>query len=253
MNEVKILNLLIVSWFSLAIIVFVSLFFVVAPYGRHARPGWGFALNDRLGWIIMESVAPLAFFVWYFLGPYNEGAVALIFLIMWEFHYLHRAFIYPFTLRNNARRMMLTVIIMGVVFNAANSYINGRFLYYFSGGYPDNWIKDPRFIIGAFLFIAGFVINRYSDTILRNLRQAGESGYKIPYGGLYHWISCPNYLGEIIIWIGWAIMTWSLAGAAFAAWTAANLIPRARSHQKWYTRYFPDYPPGRKTLLPGIW
>jgi steroid 5-alpha reductase family enzyme len=78
------------------------------------------------------------------------------------------------------------------------------------------------------LFLAGFIINRGADHVLRNLRKPGVAGYKIPYGGLYRWISCPNYFGEIITWIGWAVVTWSLPGLAFAAWTAANLVPRAR-------------------------
>jgi 3-oxo-5-alpha-steroid 4-dehydrogenase 1 len=253
MQEEKILNILILSWFGLAAVIFISLFFIAAPYGRHARPGWGFALNDRLGWIIMEAAAPVLFFVWYILGPYNKSTLSVVFLVMWEFHYLHRAFIFPFTMRSDARRMTLAVICLGLAFNSVNSYINGRFLYHFSGGYPNEWIRDPRFIVGISLFILGSVINRHSDLILRNLRKAGESGYKIPYGGLYHWISCPNYFGEMVIWLGWAVMTWSLAGVAFAFWTAANLIPRARSHQQWYTRHFPDYPVERKTLLPGIW
>jgi 3-oxo-5-alpha-steroid 4-dehydrogenase 1 len=253
MNEAKIFDLLIIIWFSLAAIVFVSLFFFTAPYGRHARRGWGQALNDRLSWIIMESAAPLLFLVLFFIGPYNRSPVSLVFLIMWELHYVHRAFIFPFTIRSSAPKMTLTVIIMGFVFNSANAYINGRYLFNFSGGYENTWIKDPRFITGLFIFILGFVINRQSDLLLRNLRQAGETAYKIPYGGLFHWVTCPNYFGEIMIWAGWAVMTWSPAGAAFAVWTAANLIPRARSHQKWYLEHFPDYPPERKTLIPGIW
>jgi 3-oxo-5-alpha-steroid 4-dehydrogenase 1 len=253
MSEAKIFDFLVVSWFSLAAIVFVSLFFIAAPYGRHARHGWGLALNDRLSWIIMESAAPLLFLVFYLLGPYNSSPVSLIFLIMWELHYLHRAYIFPFTIRSSSPKMSLTVIIMGLVFNGANAYLNGRYLFHFSGGYSSEWIKDSRFIAGMVLFVTGFVINRQADTVLRNLRHAGESNYKIPFGGFYKWISCPNYFGEIVIWAGWAIMTWSLAGAAFAVWTAANLIPRARSHQKWYIENFPDYPAERKTLIPGIW
>jgi hypothetical protein len=60
-------------------------------------------------------------------------------------------------------------------------------------------------------------------------------------------------LGEILIWIGWAIATWSLAGLSFAAWTIANLLPRAKAHHEWYHKKFPEYPPERKALIPGIW
>ena len=70
---------------------------------------------------------------------------------------------------------------------------------------------------------------------------------------MYRWISCPNYFGEIIEWIGWAIATWSLAGLAFALWTAANLVPRAYSHHQWYRESFTDYPPERKALVPRLW
>jgi len=230
-----------------------ALFFYSAPYGRHTRRGWGPAVNNRLSWIIMESAAPLLFLAFYITGPYNKSGISLVFLILWELHYIHRAFIFPFTIRSSAPRMTLTVIIMGLVFNGANAYINSRYLFNFSGGYENSWIKDPRFITGLILFATGFVINRYSDLILRSLRQVGETAYKIPYGGFFRWVSCPNYFGEIVIWAGWAIMTGSPAGAAFAVWTAANLIPRARSHQKWYLEHFPDYPVERKVLIPGIW
>jgi protein-S-isoprenylcysteine O-methyltransferase Ste14 len=70
---------------------------------------------------------------------------------------------------------------------------------------------------------------------------------------MYRWVSCPNYLGEIIEWLGWAIATWSLPGLAFAVWVAANLIPRARAHHAWYQEHFSEYPPGRKALLPHVW
>jgi protein-S-isoprenylcysteine O-methyltransferase Ste14 len=70
---------------------------------------------------------------------------------------------------------------------------------------------------------------------------------------MYRWISCPNYFGEIVEWIGWAIATWSLAGLAFALWTAANLAPRAHSHHQWYRESFADYPQERKALVPRLW
>jgi hypothetical protein len=34
--------------------------------------------------------------------------------------------------------------------------------------------------------------------------------------------------------------------------TAANLVPRALSHHRWYQANFPDYPHERRALLPGL-
>jgi len=96
------------------------------------------------------------------------------------------------------------------------------------------------------------VINQLSDNILLNLRKTPGNGYKIPYGGLFRWVSCPNFFGEIIEWSGFALMIWSPAGLAFAVWTAANLIPRALDHHKWYRENFPDYPQERKAVFPCL-
>jgi 3-oxo-5-alpha-steroid 4-dehydrogenase 1 len=85
------------------------------------------------------------------------------------------------------------------------------------------------------------------------LRQPGEGGYKIPQGGIYRYISCPNYFGEVLEWCGWALATWSLTGLTFAVWTFANLAPRARSHHAWYHSHFPTYPKERKAFIPWIW
>jgi 3-oxo-5-alpha-steroid 4-dehydrogenase 1 len=98
----------------------------------------------------------------------------------------------------------------------------------------------------------GFATNVWADGALRGLRGPGETGYKIPHGGLYEWVSCPNYLGEIVEWTGWGIAAWSPAGLLFALYTVANLAPRALAHHAWYRRSFPQYPPRRKALVPFV-
>ena len=103
------------------------------------------------------------------------------------------------------------------------------------------------------VFFSGLYINRKADHMLKALRAPGDSGYKIPRGWLYERITSPNYLGEIIQWTGWAIATWSLGGVAFAIFTAANLVPRAIQHHRWYHERFPDYPKDRNIILPGVY
>ena len=108
------------------------------------------------------------------------------------------------------------------------------------------------FLAGIALFAAGFLIHSSSDNILRSLRKPGETGYSIPQGGMFRFISCPNYFGEIIEWVGWALLTWSVAGLAFATFTFANLFPRAIAHHRWYRGEFTDYPSERKAIIPFI-
>lgn len=246
-------KIFLIASFSLAAVTFVTLFFVNAPYGRHTRRGWGPSLPNWLGWLIMESPSALIFAALFVIGDAPKSTPMLIFFLMWEAHYIHRAFIYPFMISDGKKIMPLAIMGMAILFNGGNAYVNGRYIFHLSGGYPERWLNSPHMILGLMLFLGGFVINRSADRVLHNLRAPGERSYKIPYGGLYRWISCPNYFGEIIEWMGWAIATWSLPGLAFALWTVANLAPRARAHHSWYHEHFPEYPSERKALIPRIW
>jgi 3-oxo-5-alpha-steroid 4-dehydrogenase 1 len=253
MAETTFYQVLLAAWFVLAALVFILLFFVSAPYGRHIRSGWGPMLPDRIGWVVMEAPSALVFAACFIAGPHRTTITAWIFLGAWLFHYIYRAFIYPLRRRSAGRAMPLSVVLMAIGFNAVNGYLNGRYLFNFSGGYPNSWLMAPPFLLGAALFVAGLIVNRRSDRTLHALRAAGEDGYEIPQGGLYRWISSPNYFGEIVEWTGWAIGTWSLAGLSFALWTAANLAPRARANHAWYRQRFPEYPEERRVLIPGVW
>lgn len=253
MNELALFNLLLVSWFVLGLPVFIALFFYTAPYGRHNRRGWGFQINSRLGWVLMEAPSAVGMVILFALGNKQHNLTAIIFLIMWEAHYLQRAFIFPFLIREKQKKMPISIVLMSVVFNGMNVYLNGRYLFYFASDYPSGWFSSLPFILGFALFIFGYFINRQSDQHLRTLRSDGSTTYKIPVKGLFRQVSCPNYFGEIIEWLGWAIATWSFAGACFAFWTIVNLAPRAKSHHQWYQEAFDEYPPERKALIPWLW
>jgi 3-oxo-5-alpha-steroid 4-dehydrogenase 1 len=243
---------LLLGWLGLSALVLPLLLSVAAPYGRHARSGWGPVLPARLGWFLMElpalAVVPLCFLV----SPRAPGLPELVLLGMWVLHYGHRALVYPLRLHAGSRPMPLTVAAMAFFFNLGNGYLNGRSLAVLAPLYPTAWLLDPRFLSGAALFLAGLALNLHSDSILLGLRRGEDGGYRIPEGGLFRLVSCPNYLGEIVEWSGWALSTFSLPGLSFAAWTVANLLPRALANHRWYRRTFPTYPPERKALLPFV-
>ena len=253
MDQDQLYQLLLTGYLSLAALTFPVLFFISAPYGRHSRAGWGPTLSSRLGWVIMEAPASLIVAATFVGGEQPRTTMTWVFLALWQAHYLHRAFVYPFRLRSERRGIPVAVVGLGVIFNVVNGYLNGRYMFSLSDGYPDQWLLTLRFILGTALFVSGYALNRVADRILRGLRAPGESGYVIPRAGPFHWVSSPNYLGEILEWLGWALATWSLPGLAFALWTIANLAPRAWTNHQWYRRRFPDYPQKRRVLLPGLW
>lgn len=87
-----------------------------------------------------------------------------------------------------------------------------------------------------------------------NLRKPGETGYKIPFGGMFNYVTGANYFGEIVEWTGFAIATGFAAPAvSFAIFTLSNIGPRAIGHHKWYKTTFGDkYPKHRKALIPFV-
>ena len=238
-------------WLTLAVIVSLILIFVKAPYGRHKTKGWGVEISAKKAWIIMESIPAVLLAAILVLG-HNRDLVVLFFWAIWTAHYVNRAWAWPNRAKLEQKLMPLNVVILAVIFNTVNCLLNGIWLFDLSGGYELSWVTDPRFIFGVVIFFFGMIINIKSDDILFSLRDDGSTGYKIPRGGLFEKVSSPNYLGEIIEWIGFAIATWSLAGFTFAIWTFCNLAPRAFAHHRWYKEEFSDYPEDRKALIPFV-
>lgn len=106
--------------------------------------------------------------------------------------------------------------------------------------------------------ILGMLVNAQSDAALRLLRSESrnvKTGYRIPRGyWLFDYVSCPHYLGEVLEWVGFTIACPSVVTASFAAFTAANLIPRAVQQHAWYQNEFGEtYPAQRKAWLPFLW
>ena len=144
--------------------------------------------------------------------------------------------------------MPLLIALLAATTNVGIGYLIGRGLTLFS--ITDLAWNDPNVLIGGGLFFVGFYINLSSDQILFNLRKPGETGYKIPFGGFFRFISSPNYFGEILEWAGFAIMTLSLGAWVFFIWTLSNLIPRAVQNHRWYQEKFDNYPKERKVIFP---
>ncbi|MBA59508.1 MAG: hypothetical protein CMQ40_10100 [Gammaproteobacteria bacterium] len=229
-------------------VVFVVLLYVPAPYGRYARPGWGPLMDNRLGWLVMESPACLLMLVPFLF--IEESSLVLFFLFLWQFHYVHRSFVYPFGLKKEPK-IPIIVVVMAFTFNIFNAFINGFYLSQYSAYYDYSWIYSSNFIVGLAFFLWGFWANKRSDQILYHLKKGkGHENYGVPDQFLYRYISCPNYFSESIQWLGWAIMTMAPPAWVFFLWTVANLFPRAVSHHAWYRKKFGAYPKNRKAFIP---
>ena len=225
----------------LAVVVFVSLFFVDAGYGKFYTPKWGPSVDNHLGWFLMEAPVFVAMLLLWWFSDRRADSVRLVFLLLFELHYFHRAFIFPLQLRGHGR-MPLSIILMGVVFNTLNAFMQGGWIFWVSplDYYPSTWLTSLPFLAGTCVFFTGMFVNIQSDRIIRHLRKPGDTAHYLPRGGMFRYVTSANYFGEFLEWVGFAILTWSWAGAVFALWTFANLAPRAARIYELYRHDFPD-------------
>ena len=241
-----------VLWTIVAVLVFLSLFYKNAPYGRHIKTDSPYTIPSRIGWIVMESPAVIGILTFLYFFNTNIGIVEIVFCCIWLLHYIHRSFIWPIRARLDGKLMSMSVVFMALIFNLINITLQCIWIFIL-GEYSSEWLLTPVFIIGTTLFLIGMIINIRSDNILMKLRATQDEGYHVPKGFLYRYVSSPNYLGEIIEWFGWSLLTLSPAGFVFFIWTLANLVPRAKSNHEWSKQNISDYPSDRNSIIPFIY
>jgi 3-oxo-5-alpha-steroid 4-dehydrogenase 1 len=245
-------SLLVWCWILLAMVMFVVLLFIKAPYGRYSSGNWGITISNRWGWFLMEIISPAVFLFFFIRGESDKNSVTWFIAGLFLLHYANRSLIYPFRIKTKGKKMPLMVVSMAVFFNVANGSILGYFLGNLQTTYSQAWINDFRFIAGTLLFFSGIFINLSADEKLIHLRRNNPDEYRIPFGGMFNLISCPNFFGEILEWLGYALLCWSLPALSFFVWTFCNLVPRALDHHRWYRQHFRDYPENRKAIFPWV-
>ncbi|CAL5991226.1 3-oxo-5-alpha-steroid_4-dehydrogenase [Hexamita inflata] len=242
-------------WMTVAAIVFVTMFFVTAPFGRHTSDKWGPTINNKLAWVIMECPSFLIMLYYMFQGVNVFSSFIWVLFAVWLLHYFNRSFIFPLRLKSTPRKMPFAITSMAIFFNLINGNLNGYYLSKLANpaDYQHDWLSSPQFIAGIVLFFSGMYINMRSDSMLIALRKPGETGYKLPTGFLFEYLASPNLFGEIIEWLGFALMAKNVAGTCFFVWTAANLVPRAKNHFDWSVQKFENYPKKRKVIIPFVY
>ena len=225
-----------------ALIVFIALYFVKAGYGIFRTASWGVAISNKLAWILMEAPVFLVMCWMWIHSERRFDPVILTFFVFFQIHYFQRAFVFPLLLTGKSK-MPLAIMSMG------------EWIFYLSpeGMYHSGWFTSAWFIAGSLLFFAGMLMNWHSDYIIRHLRKPGDTRHYLPQKGMYRYVTSANYLGEIIEWAGWAILTCSLSGLVFFWWTVANLVPRANAIWHRYREEFGSEVGERKRVFPFIY
>ena len=108
-----------------AAVVFVALHFVRAGYCMLRDGKWGPQIDNRKGWVLMEAPVFVAMTVLWLCSERRTDVTCLVFLALFQLHYLNRSFVYPFLIKGRST-MPLGIVTMGAVFNVLNACIDRK-------------------------------------------------------------------------------------------------------------------------------
>jgi 3-oxo-5-alpha-steroid 4-dehydrogenase 1 len=215
---------------------------------------WTASVNSRVGWFVAYLV-PLLVYVGLHLqagsprSPYHWALLAGM-----VFHFgkrcLESLFLHKYSKPTGATAYLLIIWAYSTMVLAAGWFQTHAV------SAAEGWAPElrPALIAGAGIFLVGQAINFYHHLLLARLRPAGAvgQGYRVPQGGLFRWVACPHYLGEIISWVGYAVMAGLPPSWGNAAVVVVYLGARSRSTLRWYQQNLPDWPADRRALVPRL-
>jgi len=204
---------------------------------------------------VIEYLGPLiAFPVIYFLRPFIFGQQPLLTLqqkilfFLFVLHFIKRELETLFVHKFSKGTMPIF-----------NLFKNSGY-YSFCGWYIAYFVLHPLYISPPIeliyllipFYLLMMIFNFYSHYILANLRTGDSKERFIPKGFLFEYVSCPNYLFEIVQWFIYSIMTLSISAVVFLILGGGQMTIWALGKHSAYKKEFKDYPKNRKVLIPFI-
>ena len=110
-------------------------------------------------------------------------------------------------------------------------------------------------IVGFPWFCVFMILNFICHMRLKYMRPKGTNAFVIPHGGLFEYITCPNYFCEIMTWFGFNILTgFTPFGVAFNIVGTLQMLQWATQRKAKFVKLFGDeWPKKRWVLFPFIY
>lgn len=228
-------------------------------------------LGLQISWksvFLLEYFGPLILYPLFFLQPrliYGNAVdsvqsawakeVQFSALIAWTFHYGKREMETLFVHRFSNATMPFS-----------NLFKNCGYYWGFAA-YVAYFVNHPLYTppsedlvySGMCLFYLMEMGNLSSHITLRMLRPPGTKVRRVPHGGLFECVTCPNYFYEIAAWGGFNLMTKTAAGCLFMAAGALQMLLWAQKKHRNYKKEFDGkdgrelYPKNRKIIVPFLY
>ncbi|KAM0556815.1 hypothetical protein ACHAPJ_005875 [Fusarium lateritium] len=114
--------------------------------------------------------------------------------------------------------------------------------------------KEPAIdAVGIALYTFGESMNALVHRYLSTLRSTGGTERKIPVGYGFDIVTCPNYLYEVLAWIGIILVSRDWTVIVFISIGIAQMVAWAKGKERAYRKEFGDrYKKKRYIMFPGL-
>ncbi|XP_028156156.1 probable very-long-chain enoyl-CoA reductase art-1 [Ostrinia furnacalis] len=222
-------------------------------------------LGPQIAWknvFLAEYAGPLLVYLWVYQRPWlvygaqnsSPGAVANVAALCWTGHYAKRLLETLFVHRFSHGTMPLSNLFK----NCGYYWMFTLYVAYHVNHPLYTPPSDTWFYVGLTGFVLCELGNLSIHILLKNLRPPGTKVRRIPVPDgnpltqLFNFVSCPNYTYEFGSWLFFTIMTKCAPAGLFAAAGFYQMAVWALGKHRNYKKEFPEYPKGRKAILPFI-
>jgi very-long-chain enoyl-CoA reductase len=108
-------------------------------------------------------------------------------------------------------------------------------------------------VIGVALYVFGQIANARVHLYLSSLRPTGTTEKKIPVGYGFSFVTCPNYMYELIVWAGLILVSRDVTVIATILTGSLYMYSWGKGKESAYRKQFGDrYKKKRYVMLPGL-
>ncbi|KFA61174.1 hypothetical protein S40285_02175 [Stachybotrys chlorohalonatus IBT 40285] len=221
-------------------------------------------LGMQVGWRLtyfIEYLGPLAIHAAFVAGRssiYKNGSSPMsssqwLAFAMFMGHFLKREFETLFIHKFSANTMPLRNIFKNCGHYWALSGLLSAYFVYSPTSLAATANPAAIDAVATALFLFGEVGNALVHLYLASLRSAGGTERKIPVGYGFNLVTCPNYMYEIVAWLGVIAVTRSWAVVVFIVVGAVQMYAWAKGKERAYRTEFGErYKKKRYVILPGL-
>lgn len=247
------------QWVAIAFAASLPLFFITEAtgwlslgYSKFARRNQRYSVRSQLGMFAIYFPAAVIYPSIHVLGDGAATTWHLVAMALIVVHFGKRCLEVLFVHRYSGVMNGWTVITICLLYSAV-SWLLGEIA---TREVPAELVAsahlDRLLPVGLAVWLIGTGINLYHHVLLARLRKPGDKTYRVPSGGLFRFVACPHYLGEIIAWWGYALIFQHAAAVAVTATMTAYLMGRSHNTRKWYRSHVEGVPSSWRRLVPSV-